>query len=132
MANQVGSVDEMRAAIASRLKCAREQARLTQAEVASALGLHRPAVSQIEAGRRSVSAEELAILAKLYAVNVSWLLDIREPDPDRDRVELAAQVLSKLPQEELERLLTALRGSGTRRGSRTERSRPRASRSTAR
>src|SRR5262245_57681451 len=101
---------DVRSAIASRLKRAREQAGLTQAEVARVLGLHRPAISEIEAGRRSVPAEELALLARTYGISVSWLLDTREPDPDRDRLELAAQVLSKLPQQELEQLLAALRG----------------------
>lgn|SRR5262245_5528741 len=101
-------LDPRRLAIASRLKTAREQAGLTQAQVAKNLGLHRPSVSEMEAGRRSVSAEELATLAKLYGVSVDWLTGTQKPEPDRDRLELAARELSKLKKEDLERLLQLL------------------------
>ena len=67
----MSSPDERRLAIASRLKAAREQAGLTQAQVAKILGLHRPSISEIEAGRRSVSAEELVTLAETYGVSVA-------------------------------------------------------------
>ena len=37
------------------------------------LGLHRPSVSEAEAGNRNVTADELAKLAGIYKVSVSWL-----------------------------------------------------------
>ena len=49
--------------IASRLKIAREMAGLSQNQVAKMLGMKRPAISEIEAGRRKVSADEIAQLA---------------------------------------------------------------------
>ncbi|MBP6059803.1 MAG: ImmA/IrrE family metallo-endopeptidase [Candidatus Saccharicenans sp.] len=52
--------------LARRLKEAREKARFTQEQVASALGLVRPVIAQIEAGKRKVSSLELAALARLY------------------------------------------------------------------
>ncbi|HOP60580.1 MAG TPA: ImmA/IrrE family metallo-endopeptidase [Candidatus Saccharicenans sp.] len=52
--------------LARRLKEAREKARFTQDQVASALGLVRPVIAQIEAGKRKVSSLELAALARLY------------------------------------------------------------------
>jgi transcriptional regulator with XRE-family HTH domain len=99
---------------AERLRIAREMAGLTQAQVATMLGLHRPTISEIEAGRRKVSAEELTKLAKLYGVGLGWLTEGDEGvGAIRDaRLELAARELSKLTPEDLDRvvrLLVALR-----------------------
>ena len=60
--------------IATRLRELRESLGITQAVVARELGVHRPAVSEIEAGRRAVTAEELYRLASLYGASVSELL----------------------------------------------------------
>jgi transcriptional regulator with XRE-family HTH domain len=99
-----------RAQIAERLKEARKLAGLSQGHVARILGLHRPSVSEMEAGNRRVSADELARLAEIYDVSVGWLLgdapetlDVRDP-----RLELAARELSKLKPDDLERLLKLL------------------------
>jgi transcriptional regulator with XRE-family HTH domain len=97
-----------RQAIAARLRAAREQAGLSQGQAAKVVGLHRPAISEIEAGRRGVSAEELAALADAYGVDANWLVAAAEADPVRDRMELAARELSKLKGEDLERLLLLL------------------------
>src|SRR3984957_7832762 len=106
-----------RSLIAERLKEARKLAGLSQGHVAKMLGLHRPSVSEMEAGNRRVSADELARLAEIYVVNVAWLLgeapetlDARDP-----RLELAARELSKLKPDDLERLLKVL--ASMRRGS---------------
>jgi transcriptional regulator with XRE-family HTH domain len=62
------------------------------------LGLHRRSVSEVEAGNRRVSADELARLAEMYDVSVDWLLgEAPETLDARDvRLELAALELSKL------------------------------------
>ena len=60
--------------LAKRLRATREKVGLTQAAVGKALGLHRPTISEIEAGRRSVGSEELLEFSRLYAVSVSDLL----------------------------------------------------------
>jgi transcriptional regulator with XRE-family HTH domain len=73
--------------------------------------MHRPTVSEIEAGRRRVSAEELAQLAKIYGVGTAWLTAERESEPDLadDRILLAARQLSKLKKQDLDRLMNLIR-----------------------
>lgn len=107
--------EKARMAVAGRLRLAREMAGLSQAQVAKKLQLHRPSVTEMEAGRRSVSAEELIELADLYGVSVDWLT--RGPNEKTDlaqqRFELAARELGKLKPKDVDRLLqvlTALRG----------------------
>ena len=99
-----------RAQIAERLKEARKLAGLSQGHVAKMLGLHRPSVSEMEAGNRRVSADELARLAEIYDVNVAWLLGeaAEALDAQDPRLELAARELSKLKPEDLEQLLRLL------------------------
>jgi Zn-dependent peptidase ImmA (M78 family)/DNA-binding XRE family transcriptional regulator len=57
------------------LKTAREANGLTQAQVASALGLSRPAVTNMENGQRGVSSSELHQLARLYGRSLNELLE---------------------------------------------------------
>ena len=70
-----------RAIIAERLKEARKLAGISQGHVAKILGLHRPSISGMESGKRRVSAYELARLAEIYDVGVSWLLGRGAGDP---------------------------------------------------
>ena len=107
---------EKRKAIASRLRLSRQMAGLTQGQVAKNLNWHRPTVSEIEAGRRRVSAEELSTLSGLYGVNVPWILGEEDEGSSlaSDRVKLAARELSKLREDDLDRVLQlvqALRAS---------------------
>lgn len=69
--------------IAQRLRDARQAVGYSQAEVARLLEMHRPTISEIEAGRRAVSAEELYRFAELYATPVSELLT--DPNSSVDR-----------------------------------------------
>ncbi len=109
--------DAARAAVANRLRLARGQAGLSQAQVARLLGLSRPSVTEIEAGRRRVSAEELATLAEIYGVDTAWVTGSpSRNEPSRDRVELAARELSKLKDSDLQRLLELLQSLRKRRG----------------
>jgi transcriptional regulator with XRE-family HTH domain len=106
---------DQRLAIAHRLRLARENAGLSQGQVAKKLDLQRPSVSEMEAGRRRVSAEELSALAVLYHVDSGWLLGEASATIDTDRVELAARELAKLKPGDLNRvmdLLKALRRDG--------------------
>lgn len=99
-----------RALIAERLKEARKLAGLSQGQVAKILGLHRPSVSEMEAGNRRVSADELARLAEIYDVGVAWLLGEAPDalDAQDPRLELAARELTKLKPDDLDRLLKLL------------------------
>ncbi|MCA1529939.1 helix-turn-helix domain-containing protein [Bradyrhizobium yuanmingense] len=99
-----------RSQIAERLKQARKLAGLSQGHVAKILGLHRPSVTEMEAGNRRVSADELARLAEIYDVSVAFLLGEAPErlDAQDPRLELAARELSKLKPDDLERLLKLL------------------------
>ena len=110
--------EERRKAIASRLRLSREMAGLTQGQVAKSLEWHRPTVSEIEAGRRRVSAEELATLAEMYGVNVPWIVgeENEESSEAADRVKLAARELSKLREEDLDRVLQLVQAFRASRG----------------
>lgn len=105
-------------AFANRLRLAREQAGLSQGQVAKMLNLHRPSISEAEAGRRKVSAEELVELAHIYGVDVDWLAgteSVGESATNNDRIQLAARELAKLKPEDLDRvidLLSALKTEG--------------------
>jgi transcriptional regulator with XRE-family HTH domain len=98
---------DQRAAIASRMRLARERAGLSQGQVAKMLQMHRPTISEIEAGRRSVTAEELTKFAKIYAVTIKWLTN-EQQDPAIDKVDLAARELLKLKPRDVDRLIDLL------------------------
>jgi transcriptional regulator with XRE-family HTH domain len=70
--------------------------------------MHRPTISEIEAGRRTVTAEELPVFAKLYGVE-AWWLACAEPeeklDADMAKYHLAARHLSKMKQSDFDRLM---------------------------
>lgn len=104
----MSEASSQRQAIAQRLRAAREQAGLSQGQVAATLGLKRPAISEIEAGRRRVSAEEITEVSALYDVSVAWLTSGKEDDTD-PAVELAARELAKLKKDDLDSLLKLLR-----------------------
>lgn len=95
--------------VAGRLRLARDQAGLSQGQVARLLGMHRPTISEIEAGRRRVTAEEIGRFADTYDVSTNWLLG-REGDSTEfgDRVQLAARELAKLRSNDLDRVLGLL------------------------
>ena len=96
--------------LADRLRLAREQAGLTQGQVAKLLGMHRPTVSEVEAGRRRVQAEELAEFAKVYRVALPGLLgeDGADGGVHEAKVRLAARELAKLKSTDLDRVMNLL------------------------
>jgi transcriptional regulator with XRE-family HTH domain len=103
--------------IAQRLKLAREISGLTQSQVAKIIGLHRPSISEIEAGRRNVTPEELLKFSEMYSVDVNWIVKgSRDSNNEKNsRIELAARELAKLKDEDLNKimdLLVALKQNG--------------------
>ena len=102
--------------IGARLKQARELAGLSQGQVAKLMSLHRPTISEMEAGRRRVSAEELKRLADLYAVRVGWLAGEAEEDSLDPRHELVAREIAKLKSGDVDRLLALLKILKTKEG----------------
>lgn len=101
---------ERRREIATRLREARRLSGFSQGQVAKHMTMHRPTISEIEAGNRRVSAEELSRFAELYDVSVAYLTG-EAPDSmslSDPRLQLAARELKKLPPESLDKLLQAL------------------------
>lgn len=110
--------EKKRKFIASRLRLSREMAGLTQGQVARMLNWHRPTVSEIEAGRRRVSGEELATLAEIYGVSPAWVLGEKDEESSLadDRVKLAARELSNLRKGDLDRILQLIQALRASRG----------------
>jgi transcriptional regulator with XRE-family HTH domain len=100
-----------RVGIGSRLRMARELAGLSQEQVAEMLSMRRPSISEIESGRRKVSADELVKLSEVYDVRVSWLMgaDDAEKTGGDQKVRLAARELAKLKKEDYDRVMFLLR-----------------------
>ncbi len=96
--------------IGSRLGIARKRSGLSQAQVATKLSLPRPSVSEIEAGRRRVSADELVGFADLYSVDLDWLAGRGENqvNPIRDKLYLAARNVAGLKENDLEKVIDLL------------------------
>lgn len=99
-----------RRATAARLREARRLSGLSQGQVAIRMEMHRPTITEIEAGNRKVSAEELSRFAALYDVGVAYLTGDAPNSMSLDdpRLQLAARELQKLPPESLDKLLQAL------------------------
>jgi transcriptional regulator with XRE-family HTH domain len=93
--------------IGARIREARKMAGLSQNQLAKLMKLHRPAISEIEAGNRRVSAEELGRLADFLDISVGWIVGEtpNEVDAEDPRVQLAARALRKLKPEDIKRLL---------------------------
>lgn len=95
--------DGRRTEIGERLRLAREYVGLTQEEVASALGVSRPAVTKIEAGTRKVESTELNVMARLYRRTMEYLLTGREPAPQRpEQLAFLARAIKGLSERDLD------------------------------
>ncbi len=105
--------NKQRVMIAQRLRAAREQAGLSQGQVAKHFNLARPTISEVEAGRRRVSGEELQNFAKLYKVSVAWLAK-EKPETANPAVELAARELAKLKDDDFKNIMNLLKSLRTR------------------
>lgn len=97
--------------IAERLKEARLLAGLSQDNAAQKIGLQRPAISEIESGKRKVSAEEIIEFSKLYKVSTSWLLlkDAEQGDKMSEQLKVAARQLASMKDADRKKLLDILK-----------------------
>ncbi len=95
--------------LAGRLRSAREMAGLSQGQAAKMMSMHRPTISEIEADRRKVSAEEVQKFSGVYGVTVEWLVNGRVGGAETDsKLLLAARELSKMSEDDLTRLMDLL------------------------
>ena len=109
--------DEDWRALGERLREAREYLGLSQQEVADLLGVPRPAVTHMEAGKRKVSTLELRQLARRYRRPYEWLVgEAGEPGVPEDQVTQAlfrtTRQLSERDREQLLRFAEFLREAG--------------------
>ena len=95
--------------IAARLKEARIQSGLSQAQAAVKLGMQRPTVSEIEAGNRGVNAEEIIQFANIYKVDAAWLLLRENEGSSSNEYKFAARELEKFSKEDIKKLLDLLK-----------------------
>ena len=94
--------DEQRVAMAARLRDAREYLGMSQDEVAAALKLSRPAITNIESGSRKVEAIELDQLAQLYGRTVTYFLSGEQADQtSSESVAFYARTLTGLSEKDL-------------------------------
>lgn len=105
------SVSSQPGALGQRLRLAREQAGLSQGQVARIFEYHRPTITQIEAGKRVVRPDEIERFAEIYGVKAGWILGGESAcGEDSDaRVELAARELAKLRQQDLDAILKLIK-----------------------
>ncbi len=77
------NVDVNNETIGKNIKVAREEAKLSQLDLAKQLGFESAtAVSLIESGERKISAENLAMLAKILHRDVKFFYDQEESPVD--------------------------------------------------
>lgn len=100
-------------AIGRRVRIARETLGLTQEETASALGMKRTSVTQMEHGKRKITATELIKLSQLFRRNVEWLLG-DEPDESVETTALyrATKSLSQHDKDQVLRFAQFLAAAG--------------------
>lgn len=91
--------------IGERLKNAREYLDLSQDEVATSLGLKRPAISKIENGKRKVDAVELAQFSNLYEQSIESLTGTAPDVPLPSNVKALARAATDLSEGDREKLL---------------------------
>lgn len=103
------------AQLGERLRGAREYLGLSQEDVAEHMGLSRPAISNVESGKRKVSTFELTRFAQLYRRPYEYFLGETDELVD-DEVSGAlfrtAQELSDSDKEQVLRFAQFLRGAG--------------------
>ena len=88
----------------ARITQARDDADMTQAELARAVGLDRTAVAKLEGGTRKVSATELVVIAAALDRPIDWFVTESPPAVVSRRSDAAAGGRSRALDLKLERL----------------------------
>lgn len=73
--------------LGKRICSVRKNLGYSQEEVAQKLGIHRPSVSEIEHGRRDITAHELASLGELFDLSTDEILKVQQDLPSKGRTE---------------------------------------------
>jgi len=91
--------------VGQRIQSIRERLGMTQEAVAERLGIPRSAVSDIENGKRELSATELFTLAQMFGEPMEHLLGIGDFEADDELVMLRAQTVTAGTKAELNRFV---------------------------
>jgi transcriptional regulator with XRE-family HTH domain len=100
--------------LGAKIKHLRSQHSLNQQKLAEVLGVPRPAISQIENGIRSVTAEELVKLSKIFSLTVDSLLDLHSepevvlPKKGAGKKKPKQEIRINVPQKNLEKFKEVL------------------------
>lgn len=92
--------------LGTRLKKAREYLGLTQEDVAKLMGISRVIITNIEAGTRKVSAEELAKFSKIYGWSMEELL---EGEKKEEKIPMFARTFNELSKEDQEEIINLIK-----------------------
>lgn len=96
-------------AIGQRIKAAREQAHITQSELAKIIGLSTHYVSAIERGIKTPKLETFVAIAKTLGISADWLLQSELGTTVNILVSDVSATMSKLPEDTQIRILRAIR-----------------------
>lgn len=96
-------------AIGQKIKEAREQAHLTQSELAKHIGMSTHYVSAIERGIKTPKLETFVSITKVLGSSADWLLQSELGSTVNILVSDVSAAMSKLPEETQRRLLRAIR-----------------------
>lgn len=77
-----------------KIKEARKNAKVTQADLADRIGVHRSTIANYELGRRKPSLTEIKEIAKFLHVDVNYLLEGSEVSSEDDLLTRAHNVFS--------------------------------------
>ena len=90
-----------------RLKQARKDLRLTQEFVAKHMGMARTTIVAIEAGKRDVTAEELAAFSELYGIPMEEI--IHGKPTDAGKVAMFDRTFSELSDVDQNEIISLMR-----------------------
>jgi len=83
----------------------RERLGMTQEAVAEKIGIPRSAVSDIETGKRELSASELFRLTELFGESLDYLLGLEDDQPEEELVMLRAEEVTSAARAEVNRFI---------------------------
>ncbi|MBO1361510.1 helix-turn-helix transcriptional regulator [Acetobacter sacchari] len=102
--------------MAERLRTLREHATLSQAEVAAALDVSIPTISEWEKGKKKPSRERIPGLARLYKVSSDYILlgkDIDLNTPEVDDINELVRLFRSADQKIKDAVITILKSSSS-------------------
>ena len=101
--------------VGKQLKQLRQRSGISQEKLAAMLELPRPAISQIERGERTIAADELIKISKVFNVSMETILDLKkEPEVvfeekrQQSKAKETAQIRINVPQKNLSKFREVL------------------------